>query len=338
MHDHDFHSLTILDVVPETPDSVSIALDVPVSLRTIFAYTSGQFLTVRRLVEGKMRLRCYSLCSSPHDDALLRIAVKRVPGGLVSSALCAELRPGDVLEVQPPAGMFTPASLQADFLLFAGGSGITPILSILKAALGRGSGRIALIYANRDETAVIFRDTLNALVTAHSERLVVLHWIESVQGLPDAAKLAALARPWCAAESFICGPEPFMNAVGDALAGLGVPDERVHFERFLSLPDEPPPPPLVNDGPEVALNVLIDYERHALQWSRNETLLATMLAAGLDPPYSCRVGGCSACMCRVTQGDVTMAANQVLDASEIGHGWVLACQSYPASDAVSVEV
>ena len=337
MHDHDFHPVTVVEVREETSDAVSIALDVPEPLRAAFAYQPGQFLTVRRTVDGKMRLRCYSLCSSPAVDEPLRIAVKRVAAGLVSNALCAELRPGDLLEVQPPAGHFTPRTLEGDLLLFAGGSGITPILSILRTALLAGIGRVVLVYANRDERSVIFGDRLVALAAQHPARLTVLHWLESVQGLPSAAALAALVQPWQQTESYICGPAPFMDVVTKALASLGVPTERVHLERFVSLPDEAPPPPVAT-GPSAALDGVIDGQRTTLEWRRGEKMLDTMLAAGIDAPYSCRVGGCSACMCRVTAGEVRMAANQVLSPGEIADGWVLACQSYPVSDAVSVEI
>jgi 3-ketosteroid 9alpha-monooxygenase subunit B len=339
MHSHDYYEVPILEVVVETETAVSLVLDVPEELRETFRYRPGQFLTLRVPVEGKFRHRCYSLSSAPDLDAKHKITVKRVDNGLVSNEICSSLRSGQKILVQPPAGHFVPASLDEDFLLFAGGSGITPVLSILKAALAEGSGKVVLLYANRDQRSVIFRDELIDLAAAHPERLTVLHWLETVQGLPTAAQLASLVRPWASCEAFICGPELFMAGVSTALATLGVDDERIHLERFVSLPDEDAAETMpVSAGEDVRLEVLIDGERHELQWARNAKMLDTMLAAGVDAPYSCRVGGCSACMCRVQKGAVRMAQNLVLDERELAEGWVLACQAFAESDEVSVEI
>jgi len=341
MHDHGFHALNVAQVAAETESAVSIAFDVPPELHATFAYSPGQFLNIRRIVNGKVRMRCYSLCSSPQLGEPLRIAVKRVEGGLVSNDLCSAIRPGDTIEVQPPAGNFVPSSLDGDFLLFAGGSGITPVLSILKSALATGHGKVTLVYANRDDRAVIFKDAIAALVNAHPSRLVVLHWLETVQGRPQVATLAELVKPWAAAEAFICGPEPFMVSVTQALTTLGVDGRRIHLERFVSLPDEVVAPPIdaaAPDAPMVELRVAIDGDVRELQWPPSDKLLDTMLAAGIDAPYSCQVGGCSACMCRVKGGKVRMASNLVLTDAEIAAGWTLACQTYPASEAVEIEI
>ena len=338
MHDHGFHALTVAEVVAETDQAVSLAFDVPAELRDAFAYTPGQFLNVRRLVGGKTRQRCYSLCSSPQVGEPLRIAIKRVEGGLVSNDLCGGVQAGDVIEVQPPAGHFTPAALDGDFLLIAGGSGVTPVLSILKSALAVGTGKIALVYANRDDRSIIFGETIAELARRHPGRLIVLHWLESVQGLPRPDLLAELMRPWANAEVFICGPEPFMVSATEALTAIGVPEARVHLERFVSLPDEDDIVAPEASGEEASLQVAIDGETRDLAWPSGTKLLDTMLAAGIDAPYSCRVGGCSACMCRVTSGEVRMAINLVLDDAEIAEGWVLACQAYAGTPSVAIEI
>jgi 3-ketosteroid 9alpha-monooxygenase subunit B len=340
MHSHDYYEIPIAQVIAETESAVSLVLDVPDSLQGIFCYRPGQFLTVRLPIHGKYRHRCYSLCSAPGADAKHKITIKRVEGGVVSNQICSELRAGDKILVQPPAGHFVPASLEEDLLLFAGGSGVTPVLSILKEALARGSGKIVLVYANRDERSVIFREELADLSAAHPGRLTVLHWLETVQGLPSAAQLASLVGAWNRYEAFVCGPEPFMASVSQALVSLGVPDERIHVERFVSLPDEDPAEAIdaIEGGADARLDVLIDGEQHALVWPKNAKMLDTMLAVGLDAPYSCRVGGCSACMCRVIKGDVHMAQNLVLDARELAEGWVLACQSFPVSESIAVEI
>jgi 3-ketosteroid 9alpha-monooxygenase subunit B len=339
MHSHAFFTVPVSDVVAETRDAVSLVLDVPEDLQETFRYAPGQFLTVRLAIGGKFRHRCYSLSSAPGRGEKHKITIKRVEGGLVSNQLCAEVRAGATILVQPPAGHFVPATLDTDLLLFGAGSGITPVLSILKTALAEGTGRITLFYANRDEQSVIFRDELAQLSATWPERLTVLHWLETVQGLPSAAQIAPLVRPWADAEVFICGPEPFMIGVTSALGSLGVADTRIHLERFVSLPDEDTAvAEPVAAGPAASVEVLIDGETHRLDWPRSTKLLDVMLSAGLDAPYSCRVGGCSACMCRVRAGKVHMATNLVLDERDLSEGWVLACQALPDTDDVGIEI
>lgn len=340
MHDHGFHTLRVSEARPETDSAMSIALEVPDELRDVFGHLPGQFLNVRIVAGGRSRMRCYSLCSSPHTGEPLRIAVKRVDGGLVSNELCNGIKQGMTLEVQPPSGHFVPRTLNEDLLLFAGGSGITPVFSILKSALAVGTGKITLVYANRDERSVIFGKEIAALAAGHPERLVVLHWLESVQGLPVPGQLAQLVRPWSTARAFICGPEPFMQAVSAALGSIGVASDRVHLERFVSLPDADDASAArpAGEGSDAALDVSLDGEAHELHWPAGSKLLDTMLEGGIDAPFSCRVGGCSACMCRVTAGQVQMAINLVLTDDEIAEGWTLACQAYAVSSSVSIEI
>lgn len=336
----DFHLLSVIEVNRETRDSVSIALDVPPALRNEFSYQPGQFLIIQLELADRRILRCYSLCSSPHDPEPLRIAVKRVNDGVASNALCGNLKAGDQLAVQRPAGRFIPKSLDEDLLLIAGGSGITPILSILKAALVKGRGAITLIYANRDEQSVIFRDVLSDLVARHAERLCVIHWLESVQGLPSTDKIRGLLAPFALRDVFICGPDPFMSAAQEALALVGARPDCVHLERFASLIDaDVAASPLVEGAPiEAVLQVAIDGDEHVLKWHGGGTMLDAMLAAGLDVPYSCRVGGCSTCMCRLIAGETQMAINTILTKEEIAEGWVLSCQARAITRRVVIEV
>ncbi|MCZ4342999.1 iron-sulfur cluster-binding domain-containing protein, partial [Sphingomonadaceae bacterium G21617-S1] len=180
---------------------------------------------------------------------------------------------------------------------------------------------------------------LSLLAAAHPDRLTVIHWLESVQGLPSEEQLRSMVQPWSSYEAFICGPEPFMAAVQRALVSLGMPERLIHLERFISLPDEDPADTIETPaGEDVRLTVSMDGEQRTIIWPRNAKMLDTMLTAGVDAPYSCRVGGCSACMCRVTSGEVRMAKNLVLDEKELEEGWILACQSFPISDGVEVEI
>lgn len=231
--------LTVREVIEETEEARSIVFDVPEELRDTFAFKPGQFLTIAVPSEQTgIAARCYSLSSTPGSGEH-KITVKRTESGYASNWIAENVRAGHQLRVLPPSGIFTPPNLDDDLLLFAAGSGITPIMSIVRAALACHSNRLTLFYANRDERSVIFADALAALAAEHPERLQVVHWLESVQGLPSEAQLHAFARPYADRTSFCCGPAPYMKAVAGVLRSLDVPRERRHQERFLSLGGNP---------------------------------------------------------------------------------------------------
>lgn len=336
----EFHQLRVVGIVEETPDAVSLVLRVPSELAPRYAYRPGQFLTVRVPgPDGTSLARCYSLSSSPHDGGDLMVTVKRVAEGRGSNWICDHLSPGMELDTLPPEGTFTPRTLDADLLLVAAGSGITPVMSIIRAVLARGRGHLVLLYANRDERSVIFADELRALAEAHPCRLVVAHWLESVQGLPTRGQLAGLAGPFAGREVFLCGPTPFMDVATHALRDLGVPRKRLHIERFVSLAEDPFEAPRRRPeatGPDSTVEVELDGERHRFRWPAGVKLLDLLRERGLDAPFSCREGACSACACRVTAGEVKMLNNEVLDQTDLDEGYVLACQSLPVTEVVSV--
>lgn len=331
-------TVRVVKVIRETADAHSLVLEPADGDRARFTYRPGQFLTVRVPSERPGgAARCYSLCSSPTRDEHLKVTVKRTAGGYASHWICDHVTEGDTLEVLRPAGTFTPDSLDGDFLLLAAGSGITPVMSILASALHAGTGAVTLVYANRDEQSVIFRDELADLVREYGDRLTVLHWLESVQGQPNAAGLRALARPYAGRPVFVCGPGPFMDLAADALGALGVPPDRITVERFTSLTGDPfaerePAPQSDTAGPASTAEVELDGVRHTVDWPRNTPLLDVLLAAGLDAPYSCREGSCSACACVLTEGEVAMERNEVLDTADLADGLILACQARPLSD------
>lgn len=335
--------LRVRDVVVETPDARSVEFEIPPEHADRFRYAPGQFLTVRVPGgSGRTAARCYSLASAPDLDEHLTVTVKRVAGGAVSNWICDNLEPGHELEVLPPAGRFTPRSLDADLLMFAGGSGITPIMSIARSVLARSAGSVVLVYANRDERSVIFADRLRELSDRHPGRLTVLHLLESVEGLPSVARLRALATPFAGRDAaLVCGPAPFMDAVTTALVEVGVPRERVIVERFLSLATDPfaetPAAVGTDPGPDAArLTVTLDGERREMAWPLTTPLLDLLRGAGLEAPFSCREGACSACACKVSGGEVRMIRNDVLEAEDLEEGWVLACQSLPVTDEVEI--
>lgn len=329
-----YHTLKVREVVEETADARSIVFDVPAELEQIFKYKPGQFLTLHVPCGDKLLPRCYSLSSMPSVNEALRVTVKHVADGRASHWLCTHLRAGDTLDVAAPAGIFTPKTLDGDFLMFAGGSGVTPVYSILRSVLVSGKGRVRLIYANRDENSVIFARKLSQLSREYSARLQVIHWLDAVQGIPSQAQIGALAEHWTHAQCFICGPGLFMDATAAALHDLGVPHSQVHIERFVSLPEDSEdeaPATTAAGGASCAITVELDGVTTQLQGNSNQLLIDSMEAAGMQPPYSCRSGACAACMCTLIEGDVEMRHNHVLDANDLKQGWILACQSVPTS-------
>lgn len=333
-----YQALRVSAVIEETHDAKSFVFEVPPSLAEAFRYRPGQFLTLRLPLAGRNVPRCYSMSSAPSVDGAPRVTVKRVHQGRGSNWLCDRLKVGDSVEVMVPAGVFTPRSLDGDFLLLGGGSGITPVFSILRSALLQGRGRITLLYANRDERSVIFRDELKALAAAHPARLQVIHWLDSVQGVPSVAQLAELATPYRAAQAFICGPAPFMDAAVAALQAIEMAPEQIHVERFASLPDEEDAVALnataaveVLAVEEAELEISLDGELHKITCSGGQTLLDAALAAGLKAPFSCQAGMCASCRCQVIEGSVHLRHNEALDKKDLAKSWTLACQAVPTS-------
>lgn len=357
--------LKVVDVVEETADAHSISFEVPAGAEERFAYKPGQFLTLAVPSDRTgVAARCYSLSSSPVGGGPLTITVKRTAEGYASNWVCDNLREGDWVRVLPPSGIFTPASLSADLLLFAGGSGITPVISITRTALQQGTGKIVLFYANRDERSVIFAEELTRLAAEHPERLVVVHWLESVQGLPSQEQLKAFAAGFASYDAFVCGPAPFMKLTVAALKELEFPRERRHQEKFISLGgnpfgdlhDQEVAEHEIEDaetdeddaaldaashegqpqGP-VKLEVELDGQDYTFDdWAPGTKMLDHLESKGIRAPYSCREGECSACAVRLLEGEVKMLHNDVLDEEDLADGIRLGCQAVPVTDTVKV--
>lgn len=336
--------LTIAEVIEETADARSIVFDIPAGAEEDFRYTPGQFLTLRIPSDQTGSVaRCYSLSSSPTEDTKLKVTVKRTVDGYGSNWLCDNAEPGLSMHVLAPSGIFTPKNLDQDFILLAAGSGITPVMSILKSALAQGTGHIVMVYANRDEKSVIFKDELQKLQRENSDRLTVLHWLESVSGIPSPEMIGNLLQPVATKRhTYMCGPAPFMETVKAGLRRSGADMHQLHSEVFSSIEGDPFAEIVIDDspgedgvGPATAI-VELDDETHEVSWPRNTPLLDVLLSKGIKAPFSCRKGECSACACVLKSGEVEMIHNGILDPEEVEEGYVLSCQLLPKTDRVEV--
>ena len=336
--------LQVAAVVEETDDARSLVFTVPDGAQIPaerLRYAPGQFLTLRVPSDRTGSVaRCYSLCSSPFTGDPMTVTVKRTTDGYASNWLCDHAHAGMKIHVLAPSGTFVPKTLDQDFLLLAAGSGITPMMAICKSALAEGNGKVVLVYANRDENSVIFGGALRELAAKYPDRFTVVHWLESVQGLPSAATLAGLAAPYVGHDAYICGPGPFMAAAEEALKNSDLPVERIHIEVFKSLESDPFAAVVIeeddsDEGPATAI-VTLDGEKHEIRWPRNAKLLDVLLDKGLDAPFSCREGHCGACAVLTNSADVEMSVNDVLEQQDLDEGLILGCQARPRSDSVEV--
>lgn len=336
-----YHPLKVARVVEETAEARTIEFEIPKELRKAFLYKPGQHLQLHVPCGPKPLPRCYSLSGTlTIAGDPWRVTVKRVADGRASNWLCTELKAGDTLEVAPPAGMFTAKSFDNDFLMYAGGSGITPVYSILRSVLAASKARVRLVYANRDERSVIFGKELAALSQKYPDRLQVIHWLDVLQGFATQAQLGQLAKGWEHAQCFICGPGPFMDAAAAALKELGVPHANVHIERFVSLPedaDDEAAPAAPSEG-EVAAEVVAELDGVVTKTTcqPGQLLIEALEAAGMAPPFSCRSGACAACMCKLEEGQVELVHNHVLGQGDLDQGWILCCQAIPKSPKIKI--
>ena len=334
MRDHRFHPLRIERVIRETADACSLVLGVPPALADVFAYDAGQFCTFRAWIDGQPHLRCYSMSSSPAVDAELQVTVKRVPGGVVSNWMNDTLAAGDEIEVTPPAGVFRLTAGEGDVVAFSGGSGITPVISLVKTALATTSRRVRLLYANRDRDSVIFGDVLDELAARHPDRLHVLHHLDVDDGFVAADDVERFVAGSGDADFYVCGPGPFMDVVERGLLTGGVEGGRIHIERFTPEVVEVPvaAPATATTRVTIELNGRTETADHR----PGATILQTARQLGMAPPYSCESGSCATCMARLVDGAVTMHVNNALTDDEVAEGWVLTCQSVPTTSTVSI--
>jgi ring-1,2-phenylacetyl-CoA epoxidase subunit PaaE len=349
-----FHPLTVTAVEKTIRDAVCVTLEPEDP--AAFAFRPGQYLTFRRDFDGEELRRSYSICAGI-DDGRLQVGIKRVEGGAFSTWANEALRPGDRLEAMPPMGSFhTPldAANARHILGFAGGSGITPLLSIVKSVLAREPrSRVTLVYANRGVNTIMFREELEDLKNLHLGRLNVIHVLEQdateielFTGRVDEEKCAALFRHWIDPAdidlAFICGPEPMMLGIARSLRAHGLTDAQIRFELFASGQPGRLKAPVAGRGAAAGgagteARITLDGATRTVRMEPGQTLLDAALAGDLDAPYACKAGVCSTCRCKVIEGAAEMAANHALEDYEVARGYVLSCQAVPTTDRIVVD-
>jgi len=352
-----FHSLKIADVRREIDDAVSLRFELPEGLREAFRFAPGQHLTLRTHLDGEEIRRNYSLCVAPHEDEL-RVAIKQINGGLFSTWANQTLAAGDTLDVMAPHGSFTwtfdPAR-SATYVGFAGGSGITPVLSLLKTSLvAEPHSSFTLLYGNRASGSIMFLEELAALKNRFMDRLQIYHFLEDegedefdlFNGRLDSAKikqvLSSLVDPETIDAAFICGPGPMMEAVEQGLIEAGVPTERILVERFtvgaLSAAQLAAARAVEQKAEGLRVQVKLEGRRRTIAFDASKgSILENARAAGMPAPFACKAGVCATCRARLISGEVTMKANYGLSADEVAQGYVLTCQAVPLTDDVVLD-
>lgn len=353
-----FHSIQVREIIRETPDASTLVFEIPEGLQSSFAYLPGQYITVKLFINGKEERRAYSFCSSPYTDTYPAITVKKVGDGVVSPFLNDQLQTGQSIQLMPPMGKFTVLVNHAasrHYMLYAGGSGITPVMSILKSVLKEEpNSRVTLVYANRDKESIIFSKTLAGFQEQYGSRLAIFHALEQTEagfdgfagrpGVSDYQEITRrLTHPGLPTAYYICGPGGMMDAVKQALSGMNVPEEHVHYEYFtapLSAKEEPASPydaeeeqPL--DGTAVA-TILFGGREFEISVPKGQTVLEAAKDQDVDPPYACQMGVCTTCRARMLEGKVHMDEREGLSDSEIDDGYVLTCQSHPTTARIKL--
>ncbi|MFD0911817.1 2Fe-2S iron-sulfur cluster-binding protein [Ruegeria arenilitoris] len=351
-----FHDMEVIDIHKTIRDAVVVTLKPVNGAAEEFDFVQGQYLTFRREFDGEELRRSYSICAGK-DDGVLQVGIKRVEGGAFSTWANTELKVGDRLQAMPPMGAFhTPLdpSAHRQYLGFAGGSGITPVLSILKTTLAREpNARFTLVYANKGVNTIMFREELEDLKNQYMGRLNVIHILETdaqeidlFTGLVTKEKCAELFQHWIDVENtdtaFICGPEPMMLGIAEALREHGLDDSQIKFELFASA--QPGRAKRKQDDAASAAQanqtqarVTLDGATQTITMPKDQTILDAALENAMDAPFACKAGVCSTCRCKVIEGEVEMVANHALEDYEVEKGYVLSCQAYPLTDNVVVD-
>lgn len=341
-----FYALKVKQIIRETPEAVSISFEIPEELRDIFSYKAGQYITIQTQMDGEEVRRAYSLCSAPGSGEF-KVTVKEVAGGKFSVLANNSLKAGDVLEVHPPEGkfIFEPGNKAQNYVAFAAGSGITPVLSIIKTVLtSEPESTFVLVYGNRSIEETIFFKELLELQVANPERLFI-EFIYSrtreenaqfgrIENSTVNFVLKNKFKETGFEKYFLCGPEEMIQTVTGILKSNGVPEESILFELFTT--KEAAPVETVIDG-EVTLTIVVDDEESTFTMDNKKTVLEVALDNDIDVPYSCQGGICSSCIARITEGKAEMRKNMILTDSEIAEGLILTCQAQPTTPILKVD-
>lgn len=350
-----FYSLRVRAVKHETRDAITVAFDVPPELAEKFRFIQGQFVTLRAWIGGEDVRRSYSICSAV-QDGVLRVAIKRTPGGVFSNWMIENLKPGSTLEVMPPEGRFhvqLSAGNRKDYVAFAAGSGITPIFSIIKTTLlAEPESSFTLFYGNRASSTVIFREELAELKDLFLDRFTLVHIlsrehqdVDLLNGRITGDKAEQLLEHFCRFEEidtvFLCGPQEMVDEISAKLQALGMPESRIKIELFtVSTSERESRRPAAGTALEAECRVtlIVDGVQQMFSMQRGtETILDAALRRGIDLRHSCKSGVCATCRAKLIEGQVDMDANYALEDYEIARGFILTCQSYPVTDAVTVD-
>lgn len=343
-----FHEIKVAHVETLTNDAKAIYFDIPDSLKDQYKYTPGQYLTFEVLINGNKQRRAYSICTSPVTDAQPAIGVKKVQGGLVSNYMNDQVKAGDVLQVMEPMGNFTHVPNAANkhhYVLLGGGSGITPLMAILKSVLHvENESKVTLFYANRNEASIMFKTALENLQQQYGSRLNIIHnldegnYANATTGRLDGSKIAAILKNNLSSEVntvdyYICGPSGLMLQIDEALASLNVEKNKIHKEYFTApvATEEKKAEQAASGEPlqEADLILQLDGEHLEVKYTGQNSILEAVLDAGYDPPFACQIGACCTCRAKVSEGKVVMADRESLSDAEIKEGYILTCQSKP---------
>jgi 3-ketosteroid 9alpha-monooxygenase subunit B len=325
-----YNKLRIAKIIQETPDARSFVLEVPADLADKYRYRAGQFLTFKVGHPDGAFNRCYSLSSAPEADGLPKVTVKRVTGGKGSNWFHDALKEGGTLDVLPPAGRFVLNDSNATLLLFGGGSGITPMMSLIKSALKGGKRQIRLFYANRDKPSVIFDAEFEALVKAHPGRLEIIHHLDATQGITKPEEIVAAMKGFEAGDAYLCGPGPFMSLVEETLFEHGMSHDRVRIERFEASGNDAIPIEPSEAGDVIPDHITIHFEgkAHKVAYKKGQTILEAAREGGLNPLSSCEEGFCASCAAKRIKGKVLLAKNDIYTPDDLANDWILTCQGH----------
>ncbi|MCX7727855.1 MAG: FAD-binding oxidoreductase [Bacteroidia bacterium] len=345
-----FYPLKVKNIERVSKDAVAITFDIPLQYVSHFRFKQGQFITLKINIDGENVMRSYSICTSPYSEKELKVAVKEVPGGKMSTYINQKLKIGETIEVMPPSGRFYTelnSAHQKKYILFAGGSGITPMMSIIKSILFiEKQSTIVLLYANREPDNVIFQNEIDLLAKSHSNFQVVYifdnppsDYPPEQSGLLNESKIHTLLEKYnglSADEYFICGPTPMMQVIESSLKKLQVPSEKIHIEYFTAVENQNISS--TSDNIESEVTVILYGIQTTFRLSSNDiNILDAAIQNGVDAPFSCKGGVCSTCRAKVIEGKANMTVNYALTEQEVADGFILTCQAHPASEKVVID-